>query len=196
VFTQKFRVSSGASGNGSSSEYAGKGDKNKRKRGRDEQEGREDCQGESEEEAEAEEQEEDEEEDEEEVSPVRMTKNMRNKQRKLRAKAAEMDGDDGLELNHSAGDEDKVIMALLAKQELRNQKSNKASGSPAVGGFAQQQFSGKNGGPSSGNNQKQGSAGAATAAAAAKKQEEVEQLRLKVQEAYRLIRDKKRAQKN
>jgi hypothetical protein len=185
VFTQKFRVSSGARGNGGS-EYA-RGDKNKRK-----QEELDDSQGESEEEeAEAED-----EEEKLEVSPVRMTKNMRNKQRKLRAKAAGMDGDDGLELTHSAGDEDKVIMALLAKQELRNQKSNKASGAPAVGGFAQQQFAGKNGGPSSGNNQKQGSAGTATATAAAKKQDEVEQLRLKVQEAYRLIRDKKRAQNN
>ena len=102
-----------------------------------------------------------------------MTKNMRNKKRKARAalRRDDMDGDDGLESIRAAA----ADMPAMFNQQVKRQKPD---GTQA----------GKNAGSSGGLVKKPAER------VGVKAQNELDALRLKVQEAYKLIRDKRRTQ--
>ena len=117
--------------------------------------------------------EESESEEEEEV----MTKNMKNKKRKARAalRRDDMDGDDGLESIRAAA----ADMPAMFNQQVKRQKPDGTQAGAAGG---------KNAGSSGGGVKKPAER------VGVKAQNELDALRLKVQEAYRLIRDKRRTQ--
>lgn len=138
-----------------------------------------------------------EEESEEEEEAVQLSKNQRRKKRKAEGLAhrSDMDGDDGLE----GGLRGSADTALLQRAFSMGAKPGQGGGggkhrpaSSAGAGKAQQ-------GVSSGRNSGATAAAAAMAKVTAgpvgvKAQNEMDALRLKVQEAYRQLRDKRRAQ--
>mmetsp|Transcript_127036 Transcript_127036/g.248958 ORF Transcript_127036/g.248958 Transcript_127036/m.248958 type:complete len:144 (-) Transcript_127036:43-474(-) len=128
------------------------------------------------------------EEEEEEEDEVPMTKNMRNKKRKARsiAQRHDMDGDDGLENMGAVGgvgaaSDEILLRRALQKVAKNNASTGKSSSSSTPGPSKKQKQSHSAGAPIS-------------AVVGVKSQNEMEALRMKVQEAYRLMKEKRKKQ--
>jgi hypothetical protein len=129
-------------------------------------------------------------ESEESEEEVALTKNQRNKKRKARgglAQRSDLDGDDGLEgSQYAAAAESAMLSRAIAKSSAAGSAGNKKAK------LAQQGSSSSSSGKNS-----QSSAGSAKkpeAKMGVKDQNEMDALRLKVQEAYRLMKEKRRLQ--
>jgi hypothetical protein len=131
-------------------------------------------------------------ESEESEEEVALTKNQRNKKRKARgglAQRSDLDGDDGLEGSlYAAAAESAMLSRAIAKSNPAVGAGNKKAKVAQSGGSSVNNSSGKN------SNSSVGSAKKPEVKKGVKDQNEMEALRVKVQEAYRLMKEKRRLQ--